>query len=97
MKNYNDMNVHELVVAIETLGEREGTPRDMPYPDSLPVLESLLRHKVIDEEIVHCFECVGGKEDTPESLQCALWCEGNENYCSGGTRDLNDWIAREWE
>lgn len=50
--NYEAMNAFELVCAIETLGQREGTSRDMPWPDSLPALMSILRRRVIQEASV---------------------------------------------
>lgn len=39
-------------------------------------------------KIVHCYECVGGDEHTPEKDQCMLWGEGKDCYCSRGKRVL---------
>ena len=43
-------------------------------------------------KIVHCTECVGGNDDTPEKDQCALWTDNGNAYCSSGTRDLSEWL-----
>jgi len=43
-------------------------------------------------KIVHCTECVGGNDDTPEKDQCALWTDNGNAYCSSGTRDLREWL-----
>lgn len=37
-------------------------------------------------KIVHCCECAGGDENTPEKDQCVLWTEGRRGYCSRARR-----------